>query len=158
MRLEDLHNQPRQTLERLCDWLGLAWDDSLLHSTFDGKPWHWSDGKRTLSGFQRGTLAKTHGDVLSGLDRMRLRLLLADKYRAWGYRLPRWCRSAAVAWLSIVLWLAPFRMEVVVWRRQGSWSLSRMVAAATAYWRVRTDVFRRWRRDRRHPEALLKLL
>ena len=158
VRLEDLHNRPREALEALCDWLDLPWDDALLHSTFDGKQWHWSDGNQTVSGFQRTTLAKTHDDVFSGFDRFRLRLLLADKYRAWGYRLPSWARLAAVAWLSIALWLAPFRMETSVWRRQASWPLSRVGAAAAAYLRVRADIFRRWRRDRRHPEALLKLL
>lgn len=120
VRLEDLHNRPRETLEKLCDWLGIPWDDALLQSTFDGKLWHWPDGSRTLSGFQRRTLAKTHDDVISGFDRVKLRLLLADKYRAWDYRLPRWCRSAALAWLSIALWLVPFRMEATVWRRQDS--------------------------------------
>ena len=158
VRLEDLHHRPRETLERLCDWLDLPWDDALLCSTFDGKPWHWPDGSRTPGGPQRRTLAKTHDDVISGFDHVRLRLLLADKYRAWDYRLPRWCRSAALAWLSIALWLVPFRMEATVWRRQDSWPFSRIGVAAAVYVRLRVEIFRRWRRDRRHPEALLKLL
>ena len=158
VRLEDLHQRPRETLERLCAWLDIAWDDALLQSTFDGRLWHWTDGKRTLSGFQRRTHAKTHGDVFTGIDRLRLRLLLAEAYRAWNYPLPRWCDSAALAWLSVLTWLAPFRMEVAVWRRQESWSPSRIAAAAAAYLRMRAEIFRRWRRDRRHRDALLKLL
>ena len=129
-----------------------------MQSTFDGKLWHWSDGTRTLSGFQRRGIAQPHTEILSGLDRFRLRLLLADQYRAWGYRLPPWGRSAALAWVSIALWLVPFRMETVVWRRQESWPPARLAVAAAAYVRARVEVFRRWRRDRRHPEALLKLL
>ena len=35
VRLEDLHQRPRETLERLCAWLDIPWDDALLQSTFD---------------------------------------------------------------------------------------------------------------------------
>ena len=158
VRLEDLHQRPRETLERLCAWLDIPWDDALLQSTFDSKLWHWTDGRRTISGFQPGKQANIRGDVFTGLDRLRLRLLLADTYLAWNYPLSRWYRSSALAWLSVLTWLAPFRMEVAVWRRQDSWSPSRVAAAASAYLRMRIEIYRRWRRDGRHRDALLKLL
>ena len=47
VRLEDLHQRPRATLEKVRAWLGIDWHDALLHSTFDGQPWrHRTTGGR----------------------------------------------------------------------------------------------------------------
>ncbi len=35
IKLEDLHRSPRETMETLCQWLQLAWDESLMSSTFN---------------------------------------------------------------------------------------------------------------------------
>jgi hypothetical protein len=42
VRLEDIHADPRMTMDRVCRWLGIQFDQTLLTSTFAGKL-HWGD-------------------------------------------------------------------------------------------------------------------
>ena len=118
VRLEDLHTRPRETIEKICAWLDLAWHDCLLESTFDGKLWHWSTGGRTVSGFQTTTIKQSHSDAVSWFDRLRLRFFYADKYAAWDYPLAPWYRWPLLRLLSFGLWFIPFRFEMVLWRRR----------------------------------------
>lgn len=42
VRLEDLHYEPKITMKRISDWMGINFDDCLLESTFGGLL-HWGD-------------------------------------------------------------------------------------------------------------------
>ena len=92
LRLEDVHAQPRATLELLCGMLGIRWEDSLLRSTFGGLTWWNSLTSEQLSGFTDRTVSKTYEELLSPADKAKLKRMLRVKYRAWGYD-----RSAAAA-------------------------------------------------------------
>ena len=42
VRMEDLHRSPAKTMKKVCDWLNLEWNNSLLESTIHGKKW-WNE-------------------------------------------------------------------------------------------------------------------
>ena len=156
VRLEDLHQDPETTTQRLCHWLGIDWHQALLASTFDGKLWHWNVRGETLSGFQSQTISRRHDDVLSGFDRLRLRFLLADKHAAWGYRLPSWFGRAPLRLAALGLWLLPLRMETALGAKPGAkrsaWQRLR------AYMDLRVTLVGIWWRLFRQPLPLLELI
>jgi hypothetical protein len=49
--LEELHQNPKDILEKLCIWLDIKWDDKLLKSTFEGKKFWNRNGSEDFSGF-----------------------------------------------------------------------------------------------------------
>jgi hypothetical protein len=156
VRLEDLHQTPEATLQRLCRWLDIDWHEALLASTFDGKLWHWKVRGETLSGFQNQTISRRHDEVLSDFDRLRLQFLLADKHAAWGYEMPAWFRLAPLGLLALGFWLLPFRMETSLWSSRlakgSAWQRSR------AYLQLRMQVIGIWWRIFRRPLPLLELI
>ena len=94
VRLEDLHDRPRASMERLAAWLGIAWDERLLESTWGGLA-YWGDQlavsrQHGFSGAHtRYAADKTHA-ALDRLDRYVLTGLLARFLRAHGYEPPPW--------------------------------------------------------------------
>lgn len=116
VRLEDLHNHPRETLQKVCEWLGLPWDDMLMKSTFDGKQWWNVRGSAQISGFSKVTISNKYRKYITPLDKFRLDVLLAPKYQAWNYVIPRWYLSTPVKLLTLPLLSIPFKMEfITVW-------------------------------------------
>ncbi|HJP21616.1 MAG: sulfotransferase [Alphaproteobacteria bacterium] len=157
-RLEDLHEAPRQTIEKICAWLDLPWHDTLLESTFDGRPWAQvsTDGS-VLAGF-RGIVAAAPDDLYHPLDRFRIKLLLADKYRAWKYPLPGWADNRLLKGLVFLLWPLPFRMERRIWRAGRPWTAAKVRASLREYLALRRDVMGWWWRDRQNGVPVIRLL
>lgn len=122
VRLEDIHNSPRETLGRIAVWLDLGWENVLLVSTLGGKILGWHVGGKYLVGnaFQKHTISKKHRDVFWALDRFRLRFHFADRYAKWGYDQPPGFHSPILRRLSLLLWVIPFKMEILAWRQFGS--------------------------------------
>lgn len=85
IRLEDLHQNPKGTMLAVANWLGLAWNDCLLESTFAGHQWWNIAGTNQVSGFNKVITAKKHTDLFDDFDRFRLNCLFADRKKAWGY-------------------------------------------------------------------------
>jgi hypothetical protein len=85
MKLEDLHTEPRATLDLLCGTLGIEWNDSLLQSTFGGKKWWNTLTSALVSGFNTKTISNSYDELLSSFDKFRLESMLRVKYKAWGY-------------------------------------------------------------------------
>lgn len=159
VRLEDLHLQPRETLERLCAWLGIEWDDALLQSTFDGLPWQYrTTGGVTVSGFQKTTISKTHDGYITGFDRLRLKLLFADCYKAWNYPIHRLLTWQPMRCLGLLLWLLPLRMETAAWRGQPKRGLRALASILGSYAVVRVKVYRRWLVELRIKPMLIRML
>ena len=158
IRLEDLHIKPRETLEKVAAWIGIDWHDSLMNSSFDGKLWTWRSADTLVQGFQSQTISKRHRDIVTPFDRLRLKLLLADKFAAWGYDiagpfLPPPLRLAAFA-----LWIWPFRFETRLWRQHRPWDIGTLTAIVGEYLALRRQVLGRWWRGRRRRETLIELL
>mgnify|MGYP001174845219 CR=1 FL=1 len=158
VRLEDLHTKPRETLEKVAAWVGIEWHENLLHSTFDGKLWTWRSDDTTVQGFQRQTIAKRHRGTVTPFDRLRLKLLLADKYAAWGYDIGWLFLLTPLRLAAFVLWIWPFRFETRLWRRRQPWDGSTLATIAGEYLRLRRQVVSRWWRGWRRREALIELL
>jgi adenylylsulfate kinase len=112
VRLEDLHNRPKETLQAICRWVGIPWDDCLLTSTFDGKKWWNRPESPRVSGFGTETIQRDrHRDVTSPFDRARFQGILWRKAVVWGYTAPRYVRSLPFRFLLPFLLLLPFRAE-----------------------------------------------
>ena len=58
VRLEDVHMKSHETLQRLCQFLGLDWNECLLESTFSGKKWWNLPGLRRVSGFSASMVGR----------------------------------------------------------------------------------------------------
>ena len=159
VRLEDLHRQPRATLEKVRTWFGIEWHDTLLHSTFDGEIWHHrTTGGQTVKGFQQATITRKHADVFTPFDRIRLKMLFADQFQAWDYPLSRVLTWRPLAYLAAVLWLLPLRMESSIWRVQSWRGLSTLGSILSSYVVVRIKVFARWWPDLKRRPPLIRLL
>ena len=52
-RLEDIHSNPHETLKKVCSWLELPWNDSLLKSTWNGLQWWNEKNTKQVSGFSK---------------------------------------------------------------------------------------------------------
>ena len=156
IRLEDLHLDSRNTLQQLCDWLEIGWDDELMRSTFDGKLWHWRIGGEIRSGFQRRTISKTHSEVISKLDRFRLQFLLSDKFVFWGYSQPRYFNSPIFRTLSMLLWILPFKMENTLWAKRGSYWSKKSRSNAAPYFILRVIILVLWWRVFRRSPSLIR--
>lgn len=85
VRLEDLHRNPQGTMQAVANWLGLAWEDCLLDSTFAGYQWWNISGTNQISGFNTIITAKKHTDLFDDFDRFRLNCLFAERKKQWGY-------------------------------------------------------------------------
>lgn len=146
VKLEDLHSNPRQTMQKICDWLGLPWNDILLKSTFNGIQWWNVIDSPQISGFSKVTVSKKHREYISLFDEFRLNVLFVPKYKAWAYPFPRWYCSIFIRLIALPLLLFPLRMELLWWRRSPSkWSFRDIHAALLAIIRVRRILFRAWK-------------
>lgn len=83
VRFEDLKMFPKATTLKICEFLHLPWDESLLSCTVNGEM------DRDLNfeqGFSLKAVTNKHITAVSELDRYRLDLLHGDDYASWGYR------------------------------------------------------------------------
>ena len=86
LRLEDLHLAPKETLSKMCKWLGIPWHANLLESTFDGLVWHNLKGATQVQGFNDVVISKKHEDIVSDFDRKRYWVLFSGLYAKWDYK------------------------------------------------------------------------
>jgi hypothetical protein len=80
VRLEDLKEHPKKTIQALCDWLDIKENDSLFQMTAQGKKW-WGDpsspdySKEAMSPFGKTSIKRKLGSVFSENDQFILRTL-----------------------------------------------------------------------------------
>jgi hypothetical protein len=164
LRLEDVHCKPEETLRLLCAWLGIDWDDCLLHSTFNGLPWWSSPESKRLSGFDPAIVSGNRTRFFSPLDIWRLRGLLSVRLALLGY--PR--QHSLLALLNAVtlplsVWL-PFRHELRIKRfsddaaRRLSVSLSDTTRGSSGYFELRWRLLRGLFRDLRQHDEFVPVL
>jgi hypothetical protein len=113
-RLEALHERPRETLEAICAFAGLAWDDALLRSTFNGLQWWNRAESPRVSGFDPALPARGVSESTHAIERLAIRLAALPKLIAWRYpdsepfaRWPEFLVSLAFRLVALV----PFRAE-----------------------------------------------
>ena len=80
VRLEDLKEHPKKTIQALCDWLDIKENDSLFQMTAQGKKW-WGDpsspdySKEAMTPFGKTSIKRKLGSVFSENDQFILRTL-----------------------------------------------------------------------------------
>ncbi|MBD3879416.1 MAG: hypothetical protein SR1Q5_07010 [Quinella sp. 1Q5] len=86
VRFEDLKLYPRETTEKLCEFLRIPWSESCLHITTNGEDSGIVDG---TAGFDIKPvyIYKKHLQHLSPLDYYRIELLNVKNFEFYGYRL-----------------------------------------------------------------------
>ncbi|MCM0021237.1 MAG: sulfotransferase [Tagaea sp.] len=113
-RLEALHERPRDTLEAICAFADLAWDEALLRSTFNGLQWWNRAESPRLSGFDPALPARGVGESTHAIERLAIRLAALPKLIAWRYPdaepFARW-PEFLVSLVFRVAALVPFRAE-----------------------------------------------
>jgi len=113
LRLEDLVKEPKETLTKLCEWIGIPWDDELLVASYNGKIWWNRPESARITGLSKIPLSQKHNDVFSQFDRYRLEVLLSKLHNEMGYvneslELPAMNKSIYSAFFLI-----PFKMEIL---------------------------------------------
>jgi hypothetical protein len=114
VKLEDLHRNPRQTMEKVCQWIGLPWDDSLLKSTVNGLQWWNEKNGLQVSGPNEAILRQKYVDsFVTAFDRFRFGILFVPYCVSWDYPAKVWQTSLLVRFLILPLLLLPFRIETI---------------------------------------------
>lgn len=86
VRLEDLHTRSPEILLKICEWLDIPWNDSLLESTIAGHAYSFSSSySGAVNGFTTQTISVTHDDIYTAFDKFRFELLFKDRCQAWKY-------------------------------------------------------------------------
>lgn len=116
IRFEDLHCDTADTMRDLSDWLGLAYQVTLLDSTFNGIPWVVTRDGKAWSG-QRLEQVQRHSWDLSRKDRGLLFAVLYENFADWNYPCPTIFGNPIVRCIVFVsLFLVPMKMEIIAAR------------------------------------------
>ncbi len=87
MRIEDLGK--RQVLEKLCDWLGISYEDQLARSTWGGMTWRGdrlSSSENEVGGWSAKMLENAWEEKLSLTDKYLLNFLMNSRLKYYGYQ------------------------------------------------------------------------
>ena len=90
VRLEDLKEYPKETIQALCSWLGIKENNCLYQMTVQGKKW-WGDPsspdftKEGMSPFDKTSINRKLGSVFSKKDQFILRTLFYPFSVRFGY-------------------------------------------------------------------------
>ena len=90
VRLEDLKEHPKETIQALCSWLGIKEKNSLYKMTAQGKKW-WGDPsspdftREGMSPFEKTSINRKIGSVFSKNDQFILRTLFYPFSVRFGY-------------------------------------------------------------------------
>ena len=158
IRLEHLHNDPKGTLEKICNWLDLSWDNVLLSSTFDGKQYFVAYAEKHVTGFHTRHAGTRDNRSTWFVDRVRLKLLLADRYAEWSYDIAPAYSNTAIRWAGVLLWAYPFKMEWRIWKSPMRRQTIAMRSLIRAYLALRREIISLWVRESRTHTNLLQLL
>lgn len=90
LRLEDLKNQPKETIQALCDWMEIEDDPCLYEMTMQGKKW-WGDPYSPdyltdgMNPFGKKSISREAGKIFSERDRFILKTLFYPFNVRFGY-------------------------------------------------------------------------
>ena len=80
VRFEDVHHHSAFVIGKICEWLGMEYDDRMEANDFV-LPVH---GKK-ISGARQLSSSEIKPKLLSYFDILKIRFLFQENYRAWGY-------------------------------------------------------------------------
>jgi hypothetical protein len=134
VRMEDLHRSPDKTMKKICDWLNLEWNNSLLESTIHGKKWWNEKQSMQISGFNPAIPAQNFDEFLSKFDQTRLNILLSHKSATWNYSNTSRGESFILKACLFPLLFIPFRIELIVWKKIISKIISKEISIFYKTW------------------------
>lgn len=108
VRFEDLKLYPRETTEKLCEFLRIPWSESCLNITTNGED---SGIVDRTAGFDVTPVYNTHPEHMSTLDYYRIELLNAKNFQVWGYKLKYYDGTKYTAEDLKKLFAIPFKVE-----------------------------------------------
>ena len=108
VRFEDLKLYPRETTEKLCEFLRIPWSETCLHITTNGEDSGIVDG---TAGFDTKPVYNMHPEHMSTLDYYRIELLNAKNFQVWGYKLKYYDGTKYTAEDLEKLFAIPFKVE-----------------------------------------------
>jgi len=157
VRMEDVHQFSKETMQRVCDWLQIPWDETVLRSTINGKQWWNEKGSPQVSGPNDVIISQRYEDYLPFFDRFRLNVLSARICRVHGYEVKARYRWFATRLLVLPLLAIPLiSMFSVRWGpfdgglstvKPRNWSIiARIPDALNAIYRGRRALFVAWLR------------
>ena len=110
VRFEDLKLYPRETTEKLCEFLRIPWSETCLHITTNGEDSGIVDG---TAGFDIKPVYNPHLEYMSVLDYYRIELLNFKNFSVWGYK-PRYYNGEKYTAEELEkLFALPFKVETM---------------------------------------------
>ena len=113
IKLEDLVENPNNTLLKLCQWLNIPWNDELLKPTYNGKTWWNRPESAKVTGFSKIPLARKHGDIINNFDRYRLEIILSKLKKKMGYSYVEWNPNSMKKAILFMSYLIPLKIEFI---------------------------------------------
>ena len=113
VRLEDVHKNPKETMQRICEWLEIPWDDTLVQSTVNGKQWWNEKGRPQLTGPNQAIISQSNEDLIPAFDRFRLNVLSARRCEADGYDVKSRYQWIVTKLLLLPFLIIPLKMELM---------------------------------------------
>ena len=112
VRLEDIHENPQEILNKVCDFLEIQWDKCLLNSTMLGKKWWNRPYSKKISGFDSNLHKKSSINTLTSFDIFRLEFLFYSWKKKWEYKTHKYVENNKIYLLIqyILIWI-PLKIE-----------------------------------------------
>lgn len=85
IKFEELKCNPREILSGICRRWGIAWSDSLMMTTNNGKRAAYDNGERAIQDFDLEPVYNIYEKYFSEFDRLRIMLINAPWQRKYGY-------------------------------------------------------------------------
>ncbi len=114
-RFEDLKLEPRVVLQRICDSMGIPWDDRLLEASLLGKPTTFVSHGEKVKGFALKQVYYTYEEYFDSLDRMKLDILFSRVNEAYDYPYMKRERLPLDDEEIVKLFLVPFKFEKYIY-------------------------------------------
>jgi hypothetical protein len=116
IRFEDMHAAAEPTMRKVANWLDIAYEPSLIESTWNGSPYVVMIRGVATCGANPAN-ARRRSRNLSFSDCLLIFAFLHDNFVAWEYPYPksvnrRWFRLAII----LLLWIVPMKMEAITAR------------------------------------------
>lgn len=159
VKLEDLHTSSRDTLQRICTWLAIEWNDSLMTSTFNGIEHIDPSIGNDYKGFQTYTISRKKFECYSWIDMVRLKFLYSHLYTNWNYQHPFYYRVPLFKKLVLKLMIFPFKIERNLWKTNPkASSFEELGIAADRYLEMRRELRSLLTRDMEDGARFLRLV
>jgi hypothetical protein len=113
VRFEDMHVATERTMRRLSRWLDIPYDECLVQSTWNGRPWVVMVRGVATAGTNPAS-ARRRQKNLTALDRLLVRALMQENFIAWGYESRGvTLRGVVLALMNLRLLVLPLKIELV---------------------------------------------